>query len=484
MKISLVVPNRNNLKYFKWSYDSIRKNQGNHEVWICSAVDACTDGTLEHYEELAKIDPYFKYIVNKGPDRLGHTILYDKIIWDLVETDLAMIFHCDMYLCPNALDAIENLMYGRKLKSFERCELYQTGEYTRGVKLGGVWIYWEDDKEDDIDNPLVHEWLDRWAVGVPKYEFKNKNRVVSLTRIEPPLHPVGPEKIAHDFGTELEKFDERKLLEMAYSLRWNYVHGPVDIRHDFDFSNLPKKSTTTGVFAPWAFWVDEYKAIGGNDWANFSPQSKEDSDIWNRLLLNGTEFLQTWDGFVYHMTCRGSRFNPTITTVGTNSAEWETQNLKSSRNFIRKWGHFVRHDKYLLPQVPHKYDIAAIITNCNYNLLANLELWFSELCVDLPTQQIKDYINAEQPNTRIDLSSKLYNWKSVIEEDHDIICYIDGKLFNGDDFYFVQYLSDIITQNDPEEGLEFMLGTMKLQVNRKKTYEHELIVCKNEPIIL
>lgn len=447
MKISLVVPNRNNLKYFKWSYDSIRKNQGNHEVWICSAVDACTDGTLEHYEELAKIDPYFKYIVNKGPDRLGHTILYDKIIWDLVETDLAMIFHCDMYLCPSALDAIEKLMYKRQIKENYRLAVSETGT---------------------VDVELI----------------PNTKRIVSLTRIEPPLHPAGPEKIAHDFGTELEKFDERKLLEMAYSLRWNYVHGPEDIRHDFDFSNLPKKSTTTGVFAPWAFWVDEYKAIGGNDWANFSPQSKEDSDIWNRLLLNGTEFLQTWEGFVYHMTCRGSRFNPTITTVGTNSAEWETQNLKSSRNFIRKWGHFVRHDKYLLPQVPHKYDIAAIITNCNYNLLANLELWFSELCVDLPTQQIEDYINAEQPNTRIDLSSKLYNWKSVIEEDHDIICYIDGKLFNGDDFYFVQYLSDIITQNDPEEGFEFMLGTMKLQVNRKKTYEHELIVCKNEPIIL
>jgi hypothetical protein len=47
MKISLVVPNRDNLKYFKWSYDSIRKNQGNHEIYICSAADACKDGTVE-----------------------------------------------------------------------------------------------------------------------------------------------------------------------------------------------------------------------------------------------------------------------------------------------------------------------------------------------------------------------------------------------------------------------------------------------------
>ena len=28
MEISLIQPGRNNLKYLKWSYDSIRKNQG------------------------------------------------------------------------------------------------------------------------------------------------------------------------------------------------------------------------------------------------------------------------------------------------------------------------------------------------------------------------------------------------------------------------------------------------------------------------
>jgi succinate dehydrogenase/fumarate reductase flavoprotein subunit len=40
----------------------------------------------------------------------------------------------------------------------------------------------------------------------------------------------------------------------------------------------------------------------------FAPQSKEDTDIFNRFHLNGIKFVQTWEGFVYHMTCRGSRF--------------------------------------------------------------------------------------------------------------------------------------------------------------------------------
>ena len=36
--ISLIQPSRNNLKYLKWSYDSIRKNQGEHEVEICVVI--------------------------------------------------------------------------------------------------------------------------------------------------------------------------------------------------------------------------------------------------------------------------------------------------------------------------------------------------------------------------------------------------------------------------------------------------------------
>jgi len=91
MKISFIIPSRNNKKYFKWAYDAIRKNQGEHEVWICAASDASTDGTVEYFEELSKNDDKFKYIVNEGPERVGHTILYDKIVNELVETDIAII---------------------------------------------------------------------------------------------------------------------------------------------------------------------------------------------------------------------------------------------------------------------------------------------------------------------------------------------------------------------------------------------------------
>lgn len=419
MDISLVMPNRNNLKYFKWAYESIRKNTADyHTVWICSAADACTDGTVEYYEELAKIDPLFKYIVNEGPERVGHTILYDRIVNELVETDIAMIYHCDMYLCPGALDAIEDLMYDTH---------------------GGRMI-------------------------APK---KHRGQIVSLTRIEPPLHPPGKEKIIWTNNgnaiTEPEQFDEAAFL---------------DFYSDLKMANTP--TLTNGVFAPWAFWVDEFKSIGGHD-PLFKPQSKEDSDYWNRYQLKYGDscFKQTWAGHVYHLTCRGSRYNPTITAVGTNSSEWEQQNIKSTRNFIRKWGHFVRHDEYLKPIVPHKYDIAAKIRNCTYNLLANLEPWFSRVEVDVPKEQVQHYVENESVNTSFDLEQRVCLPGYIgAYASPDMILYIDGNKFTGDDFFNIQNLSDIITESDVEPGMEYEIGNMRLKVNNKKTYEHELIVCQ------
>lgn len=418
MKISLVVPNRNNLKYFKWSYDSIRKNQGNHEVWICSAVDACTDGTLEYYEELAKKDPYFKFIVNKRKERVGHTILYNMIVEKLVETDLAMIWHCDMYLCPGALDAIEELMVKSK-------------------------------------------------------------RVVSLTRIEPPLHPPGPEKIIIQgpLGTTEPEYFEREEETFLHFLENN-------LQKEKYWPN--KERLTDGVFAPWTFWVDEFKQIGGHDYL-LSPQSKEDDDIWNRFKLNGIEFIQTWKGYVYHMTCRGSRFNPTLTQVGTNSSEWEYYNNRSTRNYIRKWQSWIRHTHYGGPIVNHKYNIGFILQNPNWDLLYHLEPWCQRMVIPTLDQKLIDnYVEKEQPNTPFNLKEKLSDGGC----ETDIIVEIDGRTFNrdiygqptNDDYNFIQQLSMIL--EDSGEVGEFKLGNLKITVKSLQTYENELIVCKNEPINL
>lgn len=433
MKISFVVPGRNNLKYFKWSYDSIQKNKGNHEVTICFADDASTDGSWEWIKARMVVDPYLKALKNEGPDRVGHTILYDRIVNELVETDLAMIWHCDMYLCPGALDAIEKQMYIKD-------------EFTKD-QLRDV---------EGIEKP------DKLIVT-----RRNPKTICSLTRIEPSLHPPGPEKILRDFGVEPEEFNEKRLLE------------DVEIFRQMDNNpNINKIKTTEGIFAPWAFWVKDFQEIGGHD-KLYAPQSKEDSDIFNRFQLNGVKFVQTWEGFVYHMTCRGSRRNTVdkAKNIYEDSPEWLAQNQRSSRNFIRKWGHFVKHDQYMKPIIPPKYDIGFRVLHCNLQLLEILEPWCNNILIDDEMQVLTThYLDKEQPNTIINLSDRV---KSTPFEtiSNEIIVYIDGKTFNNDDYGIIQQLSEIIKDNG-QEG-EFEIGNLNIIINKMNEYQKDLIICKN-----
>lgn len=425
MNISLICPSRNNLKYLKWSINSIIKNKGTHNVEVCVWDDFSDDGTVDWLKEFRSSDIELKWGRNNGPTRLGHTILYDRIVNALATNDLCMIWHADMYLCPLALDAIENLMY-------------------------------EDER---VDVGYGEYWTNRTAIS---------KRIVSLTRIEPPLHPPGPEKIVIEgpLGTtEPEEFqkEEETFLQFLQNNLQKEQYWP------------NKERITEGVFAPWAFWKNEFLEIGGHD-SLFAPQSKEDSDIWNRLLLNGTEFLQTWEGFVYHMTCRGSRFNPTLTTPGTSSHEWEIQNLKSTRNFIRKWGHMVRHDEYLQPIVPHKYNIGFIVNNCSYNLLYNLEPWCDHIQCDVEKDIVNRYIEFEQPSTKYDLRKRI---NSSLKKVPDVIVEIDGHRFNQDDMNHICYLSDILNESGLENS-EMGLGNLRLNIVKLNQYETNLILCKND----
>ena len=209
--ISFIQPSRSNLKYLKWSYESIRKNLGyRHE--ICMADDFSDDGTWEWLKEIAEKDQNVKIHRNNGPTRLGHTILYDTLINDYATNDIVMIYHADMYALPG-LDV----------------------EINKHIKKGVV---------------------------------------VSGTRIEPPLHPDGPEKIIRNFGLEADEFN----FETWYKLG----------------EDLKENRTTEGIFAPWCMYREDFLSIGGHD-ELFAPQSKEDSDIFNRFVLKGYKILQTWE---------------------------------------------------------------------------------------------------------------------------------------------------------------------------------------------
>ena len=229
------------------------------------------------------------------------------------------------------------------------------------------------------------------------------------------------------------------------------------------------KKTTEGIFAPWCMYKEDFLAVGGHD-ELFAPQSKEDSDIFNRFVLNGYKVLQTWEGLVYHFTSRGSRFNKHAGgAAGKNSEEWLYTTTKNMRNFIRKWGSIVKHDKFMKPIISSKYDIGIIVRNCRNEVIQALEPWCNTLYTD--PSLIKDYISTEQPNTTINLDKKVLGYKK--DPHNEIIIEVNADIFNNNDFIYIQQLSDIL--KDSGEVGSFGLGNLKITINALNTFEKELI---------
>lgn len=323
---------------------------------------------------------------NPGPERVGIVGMFDKGI-EMAPTDIIVAFHADMVADP------------------------------------------------ELDIELL--------------KLVEPGTVVSATRVEPPLHPKGPEKITVDFGIESETFD----LETWYTMS----------------STLKQDRVTEGIFAPWCLYKQDFFDVGGHD-DLFAPQSKEDSDLFNRLVLNGCKVLQTWKGLVYHFTSRGSRFNKySGGGPGQNSQEWIETTGRNGRNFIRKWGHFIKHDQFMKPIIPPKYNTQLILLNSNFSLLEILEPWFDTTIVDTPI--VDQYIEKEQKNTKYNLRERVFEEDPKLNP--DIIVTIDSTKTNDLEISYVTLLSEII-KNSGEEG-RFNLGSIEITINKLQEYQNNFI---------
>lgn len=404
MSLSLVIPTRNNYKYVFFAYQSIRKYLG-QDVEVILLDDASTDDTWKWMNRLGTINN--KIYRNPGPERVGHTVLYD-IGADLASNEVFGIFHADMVASPNYLK-----------------------------------------------NALIH--------------LKEKT-VVSGTRIEPPLHPPGPEKFVFDFGWEPEEFKEEEFLNF------------VKTHEEFDEGKFTK-----GIFAPWLMYVKDFKAIGGHDKRVFAPMELEDSDLFNRFLLAGYDLVQARDAFVYHMTCRGSRFKDGVKIVQEipvgNGAIWkraqdseEYVKLRQNkfREWWRKWHMNVLHDENMLPMVTPRYDIGFVVKNCPVQLIQHIEVWCDTLYIESKSD-IEGYIHHEQPQTKFDLRRRI---KHIDEEKtNDIIVEFDGKEFRTEHYNGLKDMS-LMIQDSGEIGI-MEYDIFRFTINRINSIEGRLINADN-----
>ena len=300
--------------------------------------------------------------IYRSEKRLGHVILYDKGI-DLAETEIVGIFHCDMIMGPNY-----------------------------------------------IENVLKH---------------LKKEKVVCATRIEPPLHPPGKEKIIQNFGMDFDDLNIEAFEEYA-----------IKAQEEF------KDQTSDGMFAPWIIYKEDFVAMGGHD-KLFAPFPYEDSDIFQRWILYGYELIQSRDSFVYHLTCRGHRF---VEEIGKDDDYFKNASAKAARNYLRKWGSWIENDEYQRPILKPRYDIGVVIENCTPELLNWIEPWFNNTYVD--QSLIDEYIKHEQPKTDLILEARV----RPIEEpkQNDIIIYFDAK--DNADLNIVANIQVIIRESVDQVG--------------------------------
>lgn len=268
--------------------------------------------------------------------------------------------------------------------------------------------------------------------------------VVCSTRIEPPLHPNAGEKILMDFGVWPEEFKEE-----AFN---NFVER-----------ENKSAEVTEGIFAPWMMYKKDYALLGGHD--PILKSAREDSDIFNRMLLAGFKFVQPWSSLVYHFTGRGGQFQHG--SVGEKKdEEWQQLMNNSTREFIRKWGSNVKHTSLMKPIVTPKYNIGLAVKHCNLQLLDALEPWCDRIYIDDEMGVLfASYFEYEHKRTSYDLHKRVLTLGYQNPHDYDdVVVEIDGKTFSNHEFQVLQQLPEIL-QEQGHPG-KFKLGNMTITINR------------------
>jgi hypothetical protein len=330
-------------------------------------------------------------VILRVDERVGHTILYDRGI-EYATNDIVGILHADMIIGPNY-----------------------------------------------VENLLKH---------------LQPGKVVCATRIEPPLHPEGKEKIIMDFGQDFDSLNVLGFEQYCDELQIEF-----------------KDQTTRGMFAPWILYKSDFQAIGGHD-PLFAPFPYEDSDIFQRWILAGYELVQSRDAFVYHLTCRGHRWNE---QVGKDDDYYKIVSQRAARNYLRKWGSWIKNDEYQYPIIPSKYNVAFVVKQCNLQLLETLEPWCDRIYIEDDMQVLTShYIDKEQPNTQFDLSKRVLciGHNDPIGE-NDIVVEFNATQLNQQNFQIIQQLSEIIKESG-EIG-EFEIDIFRITINHLEEHQNELI---------
>ena len=326
--------------------------------------------------------------------------------------------------------------------------------------IGKAYDYCVENSETDVFMIFHADMMLGINADLNAFKQLTPMSVVCSTRIEPPIHPNAGEKILQDFGMWPEEFKKEEF-------------------NDYVTSQLDTDKITDGIFAPWMMFKEDYKILVGHD--PILKSAREDSDLFNRMLLAGFEFKQPWNSLVYHLTGRGGQFQHGEITQEheQKSKEWQKLMNNSTMDFIRKWGTQVFHTPLMKPIVTPKYNIAFVVTSCNYDTLRYLEPFCDRIYIEDEMQVLYSYYWDEfQKDTEFDLSKRVLNLNTNDPDgENDIVVFMNNKTLNQQDYETIPLLSRIMGQID-SPGI-YGVGNLTIKVNYIITYEKDYITLDN-----
>lgn len=293
-------------------------------------------------------------------------------------------------------------------------------------------------------------------------------RILSATRVEPPLHGISDITITHDFGLDPKDFDMNS---------WNVFSETVKTDKLIDY-----------FFAPITYYKQDWLDLGGYD--TIFRRSREDSDLVQRCLHGGIELVQTFSANVYHFTCVSSRGKGWFDKQNVEAQDRVSIQNKADqielRRFLRKWGNFSHINQKL-----YKFDIDLLVKNYTIETVYQIEPFFTKVWLD-GVNNIQDLYNLFEMYERdYNTSNKLYEisnelWvshkknyrlddlqtkiKTGIPNKYNILITIDfNTITNQNQFIeLLPYLYDLLSQYDvgDYELDNILISIRKLQLEQ------------------
>lgn len=299
----------------------------------------------------------------------------------------------------------------------------------------------------------------------PKFDERMLNHMNSgidfLTayRVEPPIYPASNDKYQKDFGITWDVFNSTGFIELSEELYKNN-NGKLQKRTCF----------------PWMTTKTVYDSVGGND-TLFLKYMVDDDDFYYRIMLKGYRYEQALDTCVYHFCSRSTKYeNDQLNNNGSNA--WNSQYVKSTKNFIRKWGFHqglvYNSDMSLRPNISIKKCLIVPGGIPNMEFLSNIEPYYDTIIAENKAGIIKEYCNIEQHNTLINLIDKFYVTK--LSDNHSLIIELKHNNITPEIIHTLINLPNDISV-DTHMGL-YESNDMTIQINRVIDVSDDKIVNK------